>query len=1274
MSRYVVLTLLGILLLPCLGLTDTKPLKPVVLQLKWDPEFQFAGFYAALWQGYYRDVGLDVKIVPRPLPNGQLLNVSDEVESGRAQFGIGGPDILLDQDKGRDFVVLGTLFQKTPHAYFALKNGPIQTLEDFSQARIATSRDFGLIELLALAKIKGITLKEERWVEYEFGLEPLTRGTADVVLDYAVSGRWAARRKKLEVKEFSSKNHGLNSYGDLVFTTGSFAKKNSLLVSDFWGATVLGWQHALSHEVDMARRLAALPRVFSYEDPLSYNLHEAETVRNLMNYPVTPVGETTQDGWGKLHQHLKELGLVVNAFDFDRFYFDYRRHQRKEQHIQKLQVLSVLSVLLGILLCGVLYQYAKRSRIRRQEYERIVENESRLKYAFEAANEGVWELSDSGMFYLSPGGYKLLGYESTDFEASVSVLCSMVHPDDLVVAEKFFNYCKQASANECFQAEYRFKTSDGDHRWVLSKAKKIADLYGLADVKVVGTFTDVSDQKKIEHRLAELNLELESRVKERTRAFMKITDQLKISESKLKEVLNAIPLGIAWKNNDLRYSGCNQRFLFDLGLSDSEGVIGKTDEELKWVCEAIEFEKSDFESLEGKFTALSNVEVRVKQEVDYFRIFKAPFRFTDNKNEDGVLMVCENITDQKRIEDQNSYNLNLLKSILEASSDHISIVEYVDGKGIFLLANPSLVHWSRSSASSVEGMALVDIYGSHLTAVLEVLDRKILEGAGEHQIDLWMKNTSGIKSLFNVLKTAFHDRSGKVVGVLSVARDITDKRATEMIHQTFYEHSTEPHVLLKGLKILYANRAFACALGLGAAENVKNVDISKFFADAEPMRIQAYLAQQAMVKDHGMQRFEWRYRHPDRGLCTYEVTQVAVDYLDDVAIMEVWHDVEDRVRQARELINAKKSAEESADSKSRFLANMSHEIRTPMNAILGFSQVALRKNLDDTTRKYLKRINEASASLLAILNDILDFSKLEAKALQIRYEPVNVREFMAIIMALFEERAKVKKLELHLEVGEEVPDCLDFDPTRVRQIVTNLVGNAIKFTEVGEVKIVAQYIEKKFKISVIDSGIGMNQEQMQRLFQPYYQADDSITRRYGGTGLGLTISKQLSEKMSGDLFVESVAGEGSRFVVTIPAEQSQTRIAQVDHDEEPLLNFSSSKILVAEDNLLNQELIQEVLSEFGATVSIVNNGQEAINALLNESFDLVFMDVQMPVMDGIKAAKQIRVSGKSVPIVAMTANVLDEDRKQCMEAGMSDYLSKPIRIREVQAKLRKWLT
>ncbi len=399
--------------------------------------------------------------------------------------------------------------------------------------------------------------------------------------------------------------------------------------------------------------------------------------------------------------------------------------------------------------------------------------------------------------------------------------------------------------------------------------------------------------------------------------------------------------------------------------------------------------------------------------------------------------------------------------------------------------------------------------------------------------------------------------------------------------------------------------------------------------------------------------------------------------------LSVKEDITERKKTEALLLAAKEKAEKLAKTKSQFLSNMSHEIRTPMNAIIGFSELALFDEMPTETRTYLQDINIASNHLLTILNDILDLSKLEAGRVTIIAAPFYINDMLMSIHNLLLKAAQAKGLILTLNIAKNIPDKLVGDSIRLRQVLINLLGNAIKFTQQGEVSlnISLQQLtttEARLLIAVTDTGIGITAEQQDRLFQPFNQADNGFTRNFEGTGLGLTISQDLVQLMGSSIKLDSQVGLGScfSFELLLPLVDSSNIEPHVTPtttlNPELLHNIN---ILVVEDDEFNQKIVNQVLKRFGANTVLASNGLEALIALEKNHFDIVLMDLHMPGMNGYDTTTHIRKISRhaQLPVIALTASVTDEDRQHCIDIGMNDFISKPLNKTELLSTLEQWL-
>jgi len=537
----------------------------------------------------------------------------------------------------------------------------------------------------------------------------------------------------------------------------------------------------------------------------------------------------------------------------------------------------------------------------------------------------------------------------------------------------------------------------------------------------------------------------------------------------------------------------------------------------------------------------------------------------------------------------------------------------------------------------------------------------------------------------------YKDETGEVIGVFAAGRDITErKRAEEEIKQqssliNSLLDSIPDIIFFKDMSGVYmgCNPPFAEFVGKPREAIIGRTDYDLFDKEiADFFREQDKLMLELRIPRHNE---EW-ITYPDSRKVLIDTLKTPYWGADGklIGVLGISRDITERKKEEEQLHLAREAAEAANLAKSAFLANMSHEIRTPMSGVIGMTGLLLETPLTDRQRSYAEKIKTSGESLLFVLNDILDFSKIEAGKLTIESIPFSIEEVMGSVVNIVGSIAAEKGIELHTAIDPELPAALLGDPMRLTQVINNLIGNAVKFTEAGDIQLTVKGRRQtdeniELEISVQDTGIGMTEEELARLFTAFSQVDASTTRRFGGSGLGLAISRQLVELMGGTIGVESNPGKGSVFTVVLsfPVASGFRRTDLPRRNGASLVRFTGVRALVVEDHMINREIIVEQLQQLEIETDIAINGREAVEMVRVREYDVVFMDIQMPEMDGFTATREIRRLGREgidrLPILAMTAHALIGDREKSLAAGMNDHLTKPIDREALSAALMRWL-
>ncbi len=492
------------------------------------------------------------------------------------------------------------------------------------------------------------------------------------------------------------------------------------------------------------------------------------------------------------------------------------------------------------------------------------------------------------------------------------------------------------------------------------------------------------------------------------------------------------------------------------------------------------------------------------------------------------------------------------------------------------------------------------------------------------------------------------------------------------------------NILTEDMQVIDCNDEAVRIAGFGSKEALLE-SVMQSFPEVQPDGTNSLLFLQekfAEVKKNGKSRFELIAINGQGNPYPLDVTTSRAHFPDEDLYIAYCIDLSEAKKMVKDLKAAKEFAEKSAMAKSEFLANMSHEIRTPMNGILGLLRILSNTNLNEAQKSYMHKALFSTKELLRIINDILDFSKIEAGKLELEVVPFTMHEICADLQGLFDHAILAKGLTCRIDEGDFAEEAILGDPLRLKQVLFNLVNNAIKFTEKGSIDVEIQSTKQEdntlqCQFKVTDTGIGLSAKQTENLFSAFTQADTSVTRKYGGTGLGLAISKSIVNMLQGSIWVESVLGEGSSFyfTATFPLTDKEMSIETSIDTTAQEKTLCEGHILLVEDNQINQIIAEELLQSFGYTLDIANNGQEALDMLASKKYDIVLMDIQMPVMDGLSATKAIRANPDfaHLPVLAMSAHAMAGDKEKSLEHGMNDHITKPISPDILYHALRHWI-
>lgn len=897
----------------------------------------------------------------------------------------------------------------------------------------------------------------------------------------------------------------------------------------------------------------------------------------------------------------------------------------------------------------------------------------------------VWlKDTESRLLTVNQGFVQLFGAHSADelvgkndFDIAPAELAEGYRADDRAVL----------ASGRKKNVEEEIIDADGTRKWFETYKAPVFDSAGSV-VGTVGFARDITERR------------------DAALALNKASTALATSRDLLQQVIDTAPIRVFWKDREGRYLGCNPAFARDAGKRSPAELIGQDDYTMSWAAQADLYRADDQTVMQSGQARLNFEEPQTTPDgkTIWLRTSKVPL-YDGHGEVVGVLGVYDDITEQKREERRLTLAMEAAK-ILIWELDFASGKLGYDGSG---LADLGLE--ASDAPDTLEGwvaLAYPDDRPCFMALVEQVLQPGIERAfdyeyrfRGHHDKYIWLQTVG---------RVTHRDATGQPLLAAGYTANIDARKQVELALAQERLLSTETINALPGVFYLFDasghflrwNQHFKEVTGYSDDE-LATMQGPDFFSGSDRESVAAAMAQ---VFSEGKTIVEAIFRNRDGHGMPYLFSGTRMVHDGQAYLLGVGIDITERKRteaelelhrhhleelvetRTAELATAKDAAEAANRAKSAFLANMSHELRTPMNGVMGMIDLAKRRMADPNGLDQLDKAKQSAERLLGVINDILDLSKIEAERMVLENRPLQLAETIDNLCATLGHQAEAKGLRFSVDISAQLDQSrLTGDPLRLGQILINLVGNAIKFTERGEVILRArsvsetpEFLQVRFEVS--DTGIGIDAEAQTRLFRSFEQADNSMTRKFGGTGLGLTICKRLVQMMGGEIGMESVSGLGSTFwfVVSLKKPEQSTAptaptVTALTVEQRLQANYTGTRILLSEDEPINQEVSRSLLEDVGLVVDVAEDGQLALALARQNTYALILMDMQMPHMNGIDATLAIRALSAyaETPILAMTANAFDDDRQACLDAGMNDHIAKPVDPQKLYETLLIWM-
>ncbi|WP_079436711.1 PAS domain S-box protein [Zoogloea sp. LCSB751] len=1219
------------------GVSSAHGAEKVALQLKWQHGFQFAGYYVAKERGYYREAGLDVEIREA----GPGVDAVEEVVAGRAEFGVGSSSLLLAHKAGKPVVALAVIQQHSPYVMITGTHSATDSIQDLLGKRVML--DPMADELLVYLKREGVPIDAIQRQPYSFQITDLTTGKTDAISAQVTEQPFYLEQIRFPHHIYTPRAAGIDFYGDNLFASARLLQTQPNQIRAFRDASLRGWEYALAHPTETIDLILGK---YAQRQTRGQVQYEAERTEALIHADLVAIGYMNAGRWRHIADSYAEIGLLPPNYALDSFLYDPEKGKTTYN-----ELLHYLVLMLAVTACvGSVAVYTGRGN------QRLRRSQTQLAATLEAVPDLLFELDENGIYL--------------DVRSRRDAL--LAAPKETLLGRCAFDLLPAAAAETLREALHKARQHGADYGRIIQLPLAGSDFWFELSVarkqapsnepcRFIVMSRDITDRKRAEDAFRKL-----SQVVEQNPTPILIAD----IRGQVEYANPAFCALAALRPEDATEHRVEDFFDIDpqapCTLGDAWHRLGKGQ---VWV------EECDNWHADGQLLTE--------------RITVAPLRNDAGQITHGLCIV-ENITErrqrEKELRDERQRLVNVLSGTgagtweWNIQSGDVQFNErWAEMLGYRLdeLEPLTIDTWTRR------------IHPDDLAHSSSMLRRHFAGQIDQYECETRIRTKDGGWAwVLNRGKVISRSPDGRPLMMYGTHMDITARKeaeakrieseqllrsAIDTIGEGFVIYDADDRLTYfnEEYRQLYRGAAPIIEVGRSFEEILRSGVERGVYPDAVG-RNEEWLAERLAQHRNGdsevNQRLEdgrWLKIRERRNASGY-----TVGFRVDIT----------------ELVRAKQAAETASLAKSQFLATMSHEIRTPMNGILGMAQILLSPGITDPQRQeYAHIIIKAGQTLLTLLNDMLDLSKIEAGKLLIEPAPLDPAHYLDELKALFEETAWRKGLVMEARWHGAAEPRFWIDPHRLRQMLSNLIGNAVKFTARGEIHIDAHEVKRDgthsiLEFSVSDTGIGIPPDKLEQLFQPFSQADSSTTREYGGSGLGLSIVRSLAELMDGSVGVDSVLGHGSHFWFRIRAERLEAANATETNDIKPAtVGTLNGKVLVVDDNGTERKVIAALLGKLGLTASLASNGREAVDTVTQAAPpDLVLMDCQMPDMDGYAATERIRAweslhDRPPLPIIALTASAFEEDLQHSIQAGMNDFLTKPVPLDTLQTVLAKWL-